>query len=96
MDMEKDIFAEFSYGKAALKKLAPVPESFRLYSAGWLGKKPKDWDVMEVTGAKFRVAKAGPSKGKLSIMVKGSQRSALVTRAEMQAFDVNAKQMQSV
>lgn len=94
MDMGKDIFADCSYGQVALKKLAPVPETFRLFSAGWLGEKPKDWDVMKVTGADFRVAKTGPNKGKLSIRVKGSERSAFVFRAEMQAFEVGTKQTQ--
>jgi len=87
MDMEEDLFAAQSYGKAALKKLAPTPENFRLYSAEWLGEKPADWDVMKVTGAEFRVAKSGPNKGKLSVMVQGTKRTAHVTRAEMQAID---------
>ena len=38
---------------------------------------------MKVTGAEFREAKSGPQKGKLAIMVKGTQRSAYVTREEM-------------
>lgn len=86
MDMQDDVFAEQSYGKAALHKLAPVPENFRLYCAGWLGKKPEDWTVMEVTGAEFRVAKSGPNKGKLSVMVPGTKRTVHVTKAEMKAF----------
>lgn len=85
MDMGEDIFAEQSYGKVALQKLAPVPENFRLYSAGWLGEKPKDWTVMEVTAAEFRVAKSGPNKGKLSIMVPGTKRTVHVTASEMKA-----------
>lgn len=83
--MEHDVFAEQSYGKAALQKMAPVPENFRLYSAGWLGQKPEVRTVMEVTGAQFRVAKRGPNKGKLSIMVPGTQRTVQVTKAEMKA-----------
>jgi hypothetical protein len=86
-DMSKDIFADFSYGKVALIKLAPVPEKFRLFSAGWLGEKPADWKTMKVTGAEFREAKSGPQKGKLAIMVQGTQRSAYVTKEEMQAQD---------
>lgn len=84
--MNIDLFAETRYGQVALKKLAPVPENFRLYSAGWLGDKPKDWDVMEVKGAEFRVAKRGPPKGTLSIEIKGSKRTTYVTKAEMQAI----------
>lgn len=83
MNMEHDIFAEQSYGKAALKKMAPVPENFRIYSAGWLGEKPEDWTVMEVTGAQFRAAKTGKNKGKLSVMVAGTKRTVYVTHDEM-------------
>lgn len=87
MDMEHDVFADQSNGKAALQKMAPVPENFRLYSAGWLGDKPKDWTVMEVTGAQFRVAKSGPNKGKLAVMVPGTKRTVHVTKSEMKAAD---------
>lgn len=87
MDMQKDIFAEQSYGKIALQKLGPVPENFRLFEAGWLGKRPEEFHVMKVAGAEFRMAKSGPNKGKLSILVKGTQRSAFVTKEEMQAFN---------
>lgn len=83
MDMEDDIFAKQPYGKVALEKLAPVPENFRLYRAGWLGDKPEEFTVMEVIGAQFRAAKSGPNKGKLSIMVPGTKRTAYVTEAEM-------------
>lgn len=88
MDMQKDLMAEHGYGKAALQKLSPTPENFRLYLAEWLGDKPSEWTVMKVTGAEFRVAKSGPNKGKLSIMVDGSKRTVFVTKAEMLAFDV--------
>lgn len=85
MDMERDFFAEQPFGKAALKKMAPVPENFRLYAAGWLGEKPEDFNVMEVTGAEFRTAKRGPNKGKLAIPVPGTKRTVYVTRDEMTA-----------
>lgn len=85
VDMEKDILAAETYGKIALQKLAPVHENFRLYEAGWLGEKPADFQVMKVVGAEFRAAKSGPNKGKLSILVKGTQRTAFVTREEIQA-----------
>jgi len=85
-DMTTDIFAATSYGQAALKKLAPVDENFRLYEAGWLGEKPADWTVMKVVGATFRAAKTGPNKGKLVVMVKGSKRTAYVTKDEMARF----------
>lgn len=87
MDMRKDLMAEQNYGKAALQKMAPTPENFRLYEAEWLGDRPKSWTVMKVTGAEFRAAKTGPNKGKLSVMVDGSKRTAFVTAEEMRAFD---------
>lgn len=80
-----DIFANTSYGRVALKKLAPVAENFRLYCAGWLGDDPKLWDVMEVTGAVFRAAKTGPRRGQLVILEPGTKRTAYVTTAEMEA-----------
>lgn len=87
MDMQKDPMGGTGYGKAALQKLSPTPENFRLYEAEWLGDKPSEWTVMKVTGAEFRAAKTGPNKGKLSVMVEGSKRTAYVTKAEMRAFD---------
>lgn len=95
MDMEIDVFAEQPYGKAALQKLAPVPENFRLYCAGWLGKMPKDWKTMKVTGGEFRAAKTGKNAGKLSILVKGTSRSVIVTKAEMRVFDTDATDHQT-
>jgi hypothetical protein len=86
-DMTKDIFATCSYGQVALRKLGAVSNGFRLFSAGWLEAKPDDWQTMKVTGAEFRVAKAGPNKGKLSIKVPGTERSVYVTREEMEAQD---------
>jgi hypothetical protein len=91
MDMQHDVFAEQTYGRAALRKLAPVPENFRLYSASWLGKRPEDWHEMEVTGAEFRIAKSGPNKGKLSILVPGTKRTVRVTKAEMRAAERQGK-----
>lgn len=85
--MQIDPMAAQGYGKAALQKLAPTPENFRLYQAEWLGDKPSEWTVMKVTGAEFRVAKKGPNKGRLTVMTKGSKRTAYVTEAEMREFD---------
>lgn len=86
MDMTKDIFADQSYGKVALQKVAPTEPNFRLYKAGWLGK-VNSREVMEVTGAVFRQATRGPNKGKLSIMVPGTTRTVHVTAAEMIAAE---------
>lgn len=86
-DLTEDTFAEQPFGKAALKKLSPVPENFRLYSAGFMGKTPKDWDTMEVVGGEFRHAKSGPNKGKLCILLKGTERVVYVNKTEMAAFE---------
>lgn len=93
-----DVMHETSYGKAALRKLgamAPVGESFRLYAAEWLGgSKPEDWHAMKVTGADFRVATRGPSKGRPTVMVRHSKRVAIVTIEEMRAEEVGASTSQ--
>jgi hypothetical protein len=85
MDMTTDIFAEQSYGKAALKKMGDVPATFRLFMAGWLGNS----DTMEVKGAEFRKALSGKNKGMLTVLVKGTGRTAYVTVAEMKMFEEN-------
>jgi hypothetical protein len=43
--------------------------------------------VMDVTGAVFRKAAAGPRKGELCIMVPGTRVTAYVTAEEMEAYD---------
>ena len=82
----EDIFGKQSFGKAALKKLGPVPENFRLYSAGWLGKSPENWVEMRVTGCEMRHAKKGVNAGKLCIPIPGTKRSVVVTKAEILEF----------
>lgn len=86
MDMREDIFADLAFGKAALKKLAPTDANFRLYKAGWLGD-GRQREIMEVTGAVFREALSGPTKGQLSIMVPHTSRSVHVTAREMDEFE---------
>ena len=88
MSMEIDIFAKQIFGKLALKKLGSVGENFRLYSAGWLDDQRT---VMKVSGAVFRVAKAGKNRGKLSIMVKGTEQTAYITADEMEDAQMNAE-----
>ena len=83
-DMTEKIFELHPYGKAALKKMGIVPENFRLYFAGWIGKYP-DFHGMEVKGAEFRPALAGRNKGKLCIKIKDSDRTAYVSKAEIEA-----------
>lgn len=75
-----DLFAETNFGKAAWRKLGNVPENFRLYRAAWLGKRPKDWKEMRVTGREFRAGKHGD----LDIPVPNTIPSDVVTREEMQ------------
>ena len=83
-DMTKDVFAEYPYGKAALAKMGDVPENFRLYEAGGVGDNPSH-DIMRVTGAEFRVAKAGPHKGKLAVILRETDRTVYVTRSDIEA-----------
>lgn len=90
-DMEVDIFAEQPYGRAALQKFGSVPVNFRLYQAGWLGKKPEEFTVMKVDGAEFCVAETGCNIGKLAIMVPGTSRTVYVTRGEMSAHQQQGK-----
>lgn len=78
-DMTHDLFADYPFGKAALAKLAPLPENFRLYEAENLGK----GNGMKVTGAEFRVAQRGEFKGKLSVLIPGSQKIAYVSLDEI-------------
>ena len=87
-DITDDLFAQQPFGVAALAKMAPVPENFRLYSAGWVDDKP---EVMRVVGAEFRAAQSGPRKGQLVIIVHGTTRTALVTRAEIEAASRSKK-----
>jgi hypothetical protein len=87
MDMTVDLFSHHSFGRAALKQLSPVPDNFRLFEAGWLGKRPEEFRVMEVKGAEFRVAKSGPNKGRLTVIVPGTIQTAYVTKDEIRACD---------
>lgn len=86
MDMRKDVFADQSYGKVALKKLGQVDPDFRLYKAGWLGN-GDERTVMQVTGAVFREVQRGPRKGELGIMIPRTSRSVYVTAAEMREVE---------
>ncbi|MDD3575726.1 MAG: hypothetical protein PHT38_02430 [Halothiobacillus sp.] len=87
MDMQEGIMEKMTYGQAALKKLAPVPEGFRLYEAGWIDENPQKRTVMQVTGAVFREAKTGPNKGKMTVKVDGTKQTVYVTADEMREFE---------
>ena len=67
-----------------MKNFGDVPENFFIYEAGWLGKRPEDFRVMEVKGAEFRAAKSGPRKGELVVMIQGTRRVTHVTRKDME------------
>lgn len=86
MDMEQDFFAEHAFGRLALKKMAPTPADFRLYRAEWLGDKPNDRQVLKVTGGEFRRAKTGKNKGKLTILVNGTNKTVYLTSQEIAAL----------
>ncbi|MBY6032149.1 hypothetical protein KUV59_03140 [Marinobacter daepoensis] len=86
-DIQEDVFAQSAFGRLALSKMKPVPENFRLFEAGWLGDRPKDWEVMEVKGAEFRAAKSGPRKGKLAIKIKDTTRTVYLTKKEIQEYE---------
>lgn len=90
MDMKNDLFADQTFGKIALQKVAPTDTNFRLYKAGWIGD-PRRREIMEVTGAVFREALRGPNKGQLSIMVPHTSRSVYVTAREMDEFEAAEK-----
>lgn len=77
------IFADFPFGKAALARLAPLPENFVLYEAENLGK----GNGMKVTGAVFRAAKRGPNRGKLTIMIPGTKKVVYLSVEETKKYD---------
>lgn len=79
-DMKVDFFADTNYGKIALRKLGDLPENFRLYAAHVVGSHE---DTIKVTGAEFREAKSGPNKGKLSVLIKGTEKTTYVSSVEM-------------
>ncbi len=88
-DMRIDLFAEQPYGKIALSKLGEVSENFRLYYAGWVGHPMGNG--MNVRGAEFREPLRGKNKGKLSILVKGTEQSVYLSRKEMQDYDLHSE-----
>lgn len=85
-DMEFDMFAQYGFGKAALAKIKPEDPDFRLYAAGWIGK-AGERNVMQVTGAVFRRVTRGANKGKLSILVRGTEKTVQVLPSEMKAYE---------
>jgi hypothetical protein len=89
MDMREDIFAEYPFGKIALKKINPKSPNFRLYAAGWVETAGHTviTDEMSVSGAEFSEEKTGPNKGELSVRVPDTTRTVRVTASEIRAFE---------
>jgi len=88
-DMTVDIFANYDFGKAALKKMAEkafLSKNFRLYYGDNLGPEKG----MLVRGAEFRKATNGKNKGKLSIMISGTTLQVIVTQKDIAALSDEA------
>lgn len=85
-DMTTDLFADHPMGKAAIKKIKPDDPNFRLFMAGWVGDY-KTTDTMEFKGAVFREAKKGKNKGKLCVIVPGTEKHVFVTCADAKEFE---------
>ncbi|MBR8460759.1 hypothetical protein KDW07_26830 [Burkholderia dolosa] len=84
MDMRDGIFEKEWYAAIAREKIKPNSPNFRIFCVGWLetGGPPETWDTLEVIGAEFREAKSGHHKGKLTIRVPGTTRTAYVHKSE--------------
>ena len=82
--MSHDVFGNEWYAKIALQKMGVSSENFRIYEVGWCetGGPIETWDTLEVIGAEFREARRGPNKGKLSILVPGTKRTAYIHVSE--------------
>jgi len=81
-DMTVDIFLEHKSGRLALSKIKDsVSENFRFYEVESI----QGTDAIKYTGCEFRLAKSGKHKGKLSVMVNGTDRIVFVTRAELES-----------
>lgn len=83
----ENIYEQFAFGKAALKKFGPVPGNFMLYAAGLHPQPPVESQGMKVTGAEFV---ADPTGEEELAMVPGSSRTVFVTRAEILACENQA------
>lgn len=83
-DMTHDTFATFSFGKAALQKMAPTPANFRLYEAENMG---PGSGIMKVKGAEFRIAERGPNRGKLNIIIPGTEKTVYISLDEIRQHE---------
>jgi len=85
---QDDLMGSTSFGRAALKKLGPVSENFRIFSAEWVGKTPDGWKFMRVSGAEFRAETKGQDVGSLSVKVPLTTRTVVVTSEEIRAAEL--------
>lgn len=83
MTFASNMMGDYPPSLAAAKQLAPLAEGFVFFSFEWLGRHPDDWHVMRCDGAVLREAKSGPRKGQRVIPVRGTERSAYITREEI-------------
>lgn len=81
LNMDDMYWHEVSFGKAALKKMGTVPDTFRLYRSEWLGDFPNTHG-MQVTGAEFKRMKRKTSHG---TKIKGTERSVYISKSEIEA-----------
>lgn len=86
-DMTNDTYATFPFGKAALQKMAPTPTNFRLYEAENIG---PGSGIMKVKGAEFRIAKRGANRGKLSIIIPGTEKTVYISLDEIRQHEPTA------
>lgn len=85
-DMTEKVMEDTNYGRAALAKIGPVSENFRLFKAGWVGNgHPKDSNGMVVLGAEYRSPTRGPNVGRLTMEVPGTRRKVYLSREEIRA-----------
>ncbi len=81
-DMTVDTWLETPYGRAAMRNFGPVSPDFRMYEVEWL-----EWSAgVKVKGAIFRKAKFGKNKGRMCVMVPGTERVTYVTRDEIEKY----------
>jgi hypothetical protein len=85
MTVQVDMMLNYPPNLAAMKKLVGAPDGFAFFAFEWLGNRPEEWTVMKCSGAVFREAKSGTRKGERCIKVSGTERTAFVTIAEIQA-----------
>ena len=69
-------------------KWATTHRQKAIVDAGFEPQPPKLWSGIKVTGAQFEVETEGANKGKLCKIIPGSIRTCLVTRNEIEEFDL--------